>query len=194
MDVLDMDRVIYGMTLFGGTLIEPGHVKVISPAGNRVVVHMGERGKRPMLYEVSEVFNRAGIPAEVSDDIDAVIWTKLPMACGLGMLTALTRLRVGDLVSEDEGRELLRHITDECLEVAGLKGIKLDPREIFELILSTGAANAGHMSSMLGSVLSKRPTEIGSLNEAVAREAEKLGISAPVNKTVASLIRIIEKT
>ncbi|MFC1823712.1 ketopantoate reductase family protein [Thermodesulfobacteriota bacterium] len=194
MDVLGMDRVIYGMTLFGGTLKGPGQVAVEAPAGSRIVVYIGEKKNRPMLFKAAEVLNHAGIRTEVSDDIDQVIWTKLPMACGLGMLTAITRLRVGDLVARDEGKALLRQITDECVEVAEKKGIKLDPEETFNLLVSTGTATGEHISSMLGSILSMRKTEIGSLNEAVANEAEKLGIEAPVNRTVALLVRILENT
>jgi ketopantoate reductase len=47
---------------------------------------------------------------------------------------------------------------------------------------------------MLKDVLSQRKTEIGSFNEAVAIEAERLGLAAPVNKTVGLLMRIIENT
>jgi ketopantoate reductase len=46
----------------------------------------------------------------------------------------------------------------------------------------------------LKDVLSQRKTEIGSANQAVAEEAERLGLSAPVNKTVGLLMRIIENT
>jgi ketopantoate reductase len=53
---------------------------------------------------------------------------------------------------------------------------------------------AKHITSTLKDVLSQRKTEIGSFNEAVAKEAERLGLDAPVNKTIGLLMRIIEKT
>ncbi|MBW1863388.1 MAG: hypothetical protein JRJ02_13610, partial [Deltaproteobacteria bacterium] len=56
------------------------------------------------------------------------------------------------------------------------------------------AAASEHITSMLKDVLSQRRTEIGSFNEAVAIEAERMGLSAPVNRTVGLLMRIIEKT
>ena len=116
------------------------------------------------------------------------------MASGTGMMTALAGLRVGDFRDQDEGKELLSLITEEIVEVANKKGIELDAQDTLKYILSTIKEHGEHISSMLMSVLNKKRTEIGSLNEAVAREAEKLGLSAPTNKAVALLVRIIEKT
>ncbi len=116
------------------------------------------------------------------------------MVCITGTLNALTKLRVGDLMAQDEGKELLRLIVAENVLVANRKGIEIDLEGTVRFILAANAEASDHITSMLKDVLSHRKTEIGSLNEAVAREAEKLGLSAPVNKTVALLTKIIEKT
>jgi len=195
-DQLDMDRVIYGTTLLGGHISEPGRIEVDVPPGERVMVHIGEWGDKisPMLLKVADAFNQAGIHTEVSDRPGKLIWTKLTMICVAGTLNALTRLRVGDLMAQDEGQELLRLIAAENTMVANRKGIELDLDETVEFVRSATAGASTHITSMLKDVLGHRKTEIGSFNEAVAEEAERLGLSAPVNKTVALLTRIIEKT
>ena len=116
------------------------------------------------------------------------------MASATGMTTALVGLKIGDLRDQDEGTELLSLIIEEVVGVANKKGIELDAREIVKFVLSLATEHREHRSSMLMSILNKKRTEIGSLNEAVVREAEKLGLSAPTNKAVALLVRIIEKT
>lgn len=194
MEGLGVDRVIYGMTLFGGSLRGPGRVEVEAPAGSRVVAYIGDKRKSRMRHRVAQVFSHAGIRTEVSDEIDRIIWTKMPLACGSGMLSALTRLRVGDLLLYEEGKDLLRLVTEECVSVANAKGIEIDLDETMKLVFSTVAAVREHTSSMFVSFLNRTKTEVGSLNEAVAKEAEKLGISAPVNRTVGLLVRVIEQS
>ena len=85
-------------------------------------------------------------------------------------------------------------IMAENYRVAKKKGIELDLEELAVFIEAATTAAAEHITSMLKDVLSQRKTEIGSFNEAVAIEAERLGLAAPVNKTVGLLMRIIEKT
>jgi 2-dehydropantoate 2-reductase len=191
---LGIDRVIYGMSLLGASFKGPGRVEVAVPKGTGVMVWIGAKKETEMLLGVAEVFNRAGIPTEVSHDIQRVIWTKLPLACAMGTVSALTRTRIGDLLAVEEGRELLRLVAVECVEVARRKGVDLKLDEVVDLLFATGRSISGHTSSMLQSFLDRKKTEIEALNQAVALEAEHLGIFAPVNRTLALLVRVIEKT
>jgi len=195
-DGLGIDRILYGTTTFGGFLKEPGHVVVDVPPGRGVDVNIGDWSKKKSqtLLKVCDVFNHAGIRTETPDNLDQLVWTKLAMAAGTGMTTALVNLRIGDLLDQKEGEELMSLVIKETVEIANKKGIKLDAQDTIKFIISVTKAHKEHISSMLKSILNKKRTEIGSLNEAVAREAEKLGLSAPTNKAVALLIRVIEKT
>ena len=47
---------------------------------------------------------------------------------------------------------------------------------------------------MLQDVLAQRETEVDFINGAVVREGEKVGIEAPVNRTLTALVKAIEKT
>jgi 2-dehydropantoate 2-reductase len=192
----ETDRVIYGTTLLGGHVSEPGRVEVDVPRSERTMVHVGEWENRlsPMLQRVADLFEQAGIRTEVSDNPGKVVWTKLTLICIAGTLNAITRLRVGDLMAQDEGRELFHLIAAENTMVANQKGIDLDFDEVKAFVEAATAGAKAHITSTLKDVLSHRKTEIGSANQAVAAEAERLGLSAPVNKTVGLLMRIIENT
>jgi len=193
---LETDRVIYGTTLLGGHVSEPGRVEVDVPRGERIMVHIGEWENRlsPILHGVAELFEQAGIRTEVSDNPGKIVWTKLTLICIAGTLNAITRLRVGDLMAQDEGRELFHLIAAENTMVANQKGIDLDIDEVKAFVQAATAGASEHITSTLKDVLSHRKTEIGSANQAVAQEAERLGLSAPVNKTVGLLMGIIENT
>ena len=189
---LGIDRVIYGTTRIGGFLREPGHVEV-DHLSKDSGVYIGEWTKKrsQALIEVSEVFNRAGLPTQISDDIDSLLYKKLAVAASLGMLTAITGLRVSDLLVQEEGKELAFLVTDEVVKVANKKSIKLDLDETMNYIL---ASPSGHITSMLKSVLNKEKLEVESINGAIVKEAEQLDVSAPVNKAITLLMRVIEKT
>jgi len=193
---LGMDRVVYGTTLLGGHISSPGRVEVDVPPEERVMIHMGEWGNKvsPMLQKIADALNRAGIHTEVTDNPGKNVWTKLTLICIAGTLNAVTRLRVGDLMAQDEGQELASLIAAENHMIAKKKGVELDLEELTAFVDAATAAASEHITSMLKDVLSQRKTEIGSFNEAVAIEAERMGLSAPVNRTVGLLMRIIEKT
>ena len=116
------------------------------------------------------------------------------MASGVGMLTALTGLRVGDRLDQEEGKELLSLMTQEIVAVARGKGIELDARESIQSVLFACEEAREHITSMLDAFINNRKTEVGNLNEAIVKEAKKLGLAAPMNEAIALLVRTIEKT
>jgi 2-dehydropantoate 2-reductase len=50
----------------------------------------------------------------------------------------------------------------------------------------------GHKASMLQDRLAGRPTEIETINGAVARFGEARGVATPVTATLADLVRLLE--
>ncbi|MFH0959162.1 MAG: ketopantoate reductase C-terminal domain-containing protein, partial [Pseudomonadota bacterium] len=53
---------------------------------------------------------------------------------------------------------------------------------------------SGNLNSMLQDILAGRRTEIDFINGAIAAQAKSLGLEAPVNETLAMLIRSLEVT
>lgn len=199
MNELDMDRVIYGVTFAGGSLKGPGHVEVDALSVSQVPARIGEwrKGKSEMALKVCRALNDAGIPTEISDDPEQLLWSTVAQKSGILMVTAITRLKVGDLLAIEEGRELVSHVVGEVLQVAELRGIRglRSLEETMDYAFSAAKKTSQeHVTSMLAAVLNKKRTEVDSLGEATAREAEQLGASAPINKTLALLIQIIQKT
>jgi 2-dehydropantoate 2-reductase len=59
-------------------------------------------------------------------------------------------------------------------------------------VCKVAAATAVNRSSMGQDVDKKRQTEIGAINGFIVREAERLGVEAPVNRTLTALIQTLE--
>jgi len=190
---VDHNRIYIGGTAQGGAVISPGKVR------HRIAGHtyVGKLtgGEDTFLLKIEKLFNKAGIPTTVLDDVKSVIWSKLILNVAFNALTALTQLRNGDFIGIKEGKKLLSMAVGEAVCVAEAKGIKTnydDPvKACFELGSTTVSKN---ITSMLNDVLKNRKTEIDSINGAIVKESKELGISSPVNETLTLLIKIIEKT
>ena len=59
-------------------------------------------------------------------------------------------------------------------------------------VLEVARATGANRSSMGQDVDHGRPTEIRAINGFVVREAERLGIAAPVNRTLTALVQTME--
>lgn len=138
--------------------------------------------------------NEAGLETELSADVKTLIWNKLFINAGYNSVTALTRLRNGDIVNTAEGESLLRSVIEEAALVAQAEGVDVEPGEVFEECLRMGHQDIGaNKSSMLMDVLKRRKTEIEVINGGIVKLGEKHGIDTPVNKALTELIRIIEQ-
>jgi 2-dehydropantoate 2-reductase len=117
----------------------------------------------------------------VVDNAMGCVWSKLVLNAAINAPATLLRVRNGDLVSTDSGRNLVHEVVEECLNVVKSKGVVCE-------------ATAGNINSMFQDILAARYTEIDFINAAVVREGEDLGIQAPVNKILAQLIKALELT
>ncbi|MDN5708978.1 MAG: 2-dehydropantoate 2-reductase [Planococcus sp. (in: firmicutes)] len=146
------------------------------------------------LEAFAEKLSKAGMKTEVSQDVNAVIWNKLFVNAGFNSVTALTRLKNGDILNTPEGEDLLRAVTAEAVLVARAEGVDADGEAVVEECLRMGRQDiGGNKSSMLMDILKKRQTEIDVINGGIVKLGEKHGIETPVNAALSGLIRIIEQ-
>ena len=141
-DHFGQGRIIAGVTNHGATLIGPGHVR---HAGKGETV-IGKSGGRLLgaIKEVSAVLNKAGFETRISRDIDSVIWSKLIINVGINALSAVTRLKNGDLIEHEGSRSVLRNAVQEAVKVVKRKRIKLsydDPIQKVESVCKATGAN-----------------------------------------------------
>jgi 2-dehydropantoate 2-reductase len=75
--------------------------------------------------------------------------------------------------------------------VARTHGINI-PDDMVEHVFRVAEATGANRSSMGQDVDNKRHTEIGVINGAVVKEAQKLALDVPVNQTLATLIETLQ--
>lgn len=183
--------VIAGTTAHGATLAEPGSILHAGQGKTMIGEVSGLSTKR--IERIQKVFNDSKIDTDISDNVMGLIWDKLLVNIGINAITAITGLKNGQLLEYKETEWILEEAVKEAFQIAKLKGIKLHYDDPIAHTKDVCKATAENKASMLQDVINKRKTEIKMINGAIAYEAEKYGISTPVNKMLTNLILIKEK-
>jgi 2-dehydropantoate 2-reductase len=186
-------RVLLGTTTLGAMTLGKGRVRHTGFGQT----HLGEEDGsiRERTSEVGEALEKmkAG-PVHVVDNAVGCVWSKLIVNAAINAPATLLRVRNGDLPADTSGQQLISDIVEECLEIINARGIKLVLENPKAHVLTVCQGTAPNVNSMLQDIRAGRRTEIDFINGALAKHAEALKISAPVNKTLALLIKSLEAT
>lgn len=186
-------RVMRGVTLPAGRIVEPGIVHMDAPGMTWIGPFEPQPAPMDAVDQLAELIDRSGMPTLGLPDARGPQWTKLLFNCCTNPLCALTGLTHGQLCDLPGARELILPLLREGVAVAEALGIELDG-DPERLIFEAGRTNYRHKPSMLQDVLARRPTEIATLNGGVAEQARELGIPTPLNDMVVELIRGLERS
>ena len=191
-----LDGVVLASVVWVGTSMEgPGVVRHSGRGDLELGVARsgaGRPGAAARAREVAAMFERAGVPCPVRDDIDAALWGKLIANCALNAVSALGRARYGRMAAEPAIRELMESVVREAVAVARASGIDVDASAMIASVWRTASAMAGQASSTAQDVLRGKRTEIDMLNGYVAERGEALGVPTPVNRTLHALVKLRE--
>ena len=134
----------------------------------------------------------AGIATTVTPEATTEVWKKLVLNCATLPVAALTRLYSGTTGQTEPLLRVCDALATEAVAVANAKGLPLDPVERTTTIRGA-LANAGQgKASMLQDVEGQRKTEIEAVNGAIVREADALGLDAPLNRAMVALVNGLE--
>jgi 2-dehydropantoate 2-reductase len=125
------------------------------------------------------------------DEIRRHQWGKFVSNCATLPVSTLTGLPTDVLKEQPDACVLMDDLVRETCRIARAEGIDLagDERVAF---LHDLLERAGGRASMLGDVLSRRKTEIETINGAALRFAERHGIEAPLNRAMYALVTGLE--
>jgi 2-dehydropantoate 2-reductase len=178
-------RACQGVTYMGATLVGPGHVR---PGGTGSTWIAGPEW-------IVNLFRQAGMEAEqgAAEQVDGLLWGKLVVNCAINALTALLRVRNGELLERPDAISLLKDAARECASVARARGITLPFPDPVEKVLEVARRTASNRSSMLQDVRRGAPTECDAINGAVVHWGNRLGVPTPVNEVLLRLVRALER-
>jgi 2-dehydropantoate 2-reductase len=146
-----------------------------------------------LVKESADLIVAGGLKAVALEDARPAQWSKLIFNASVNAVSALTRLPHAPEFADQRSPEalgyLLRDLIDEGKRVAAACGVPLheDPWE-----MNMMGAQTNHPTSMLFDVDHELPTEVDYLCGAIAREAERAGVSAPLHSAMWRLIKGLE--
>jgi 2-dehydropantoate 2-reductase len=186
------NNVIAGTTAHGATMLGPGKMRHAG-SGKSIIGELdGKSSDR--IKRIGTVLNEAGMDTDISSNVLGLVWDKLLVNVGINALTAITKLKNGELLDHPEIEELLEAAVAEANAVAAAKNITLSYENPVDHTKGVCVATAANKSSMLQDILNHKQTEIDMINGAVVREGALIGIETPVNKVLTNLIKFIQKT
>jgi len=191
-EVLGQDRVLGGVTEQAAILKSPG--VVIHTAEGITYIGSKQKKQPAVLRQVRELFNQCGIRTRLSKDINSVIWSKLVVNAGINALTALLKIKNGDILKFDSARNLMQMAVSEAERVAKRKRIKLVFDSAVDKTEAVCRATSDNISSMLQDVLQRKKTEVEYINGAIYRLGQNLNIPTPVNFMLFELVKTLENS
>ncbi|MEQ9331395.1 2-dehydropantoate 2-reductase [Thalassobaculum sp.] len=175
---------------FGASMRGPAHAH----HNGMELVRLGEMdgGETVRLAEVVKVWEGSGFAARGFPDIHQMIWEKLICNCAFSGPCGVTGLTVGQVLDHPDAWKIASSCAAEADTVARTKGIRLGFEDVEDYVRSFGSKIRGAKPSLLQDQEARRPSEIDAINGAIPVEAAKVGLAAPINATVAGIIRARE--
>jgi 2-dehydropantoate 2-reductase len=185
--------VIRGTTFMSGTRHSDTHVQYELDTATWVGPFEPTSTPYPLVKEIADLIVAGGLKAEPLEDCRPAQWSKLIFNASVNGASALTELPHSPHFAAEEKfidlGHLLHVLMDEGKQVAKAAGIQLhdDPWAMNKI-----GAMTNHPTSMLYDIRHHLPTEVDFLSGAIAREAQRVGASAPLHSAVYRLIKAKE--
>jgi 2-dehydropantoate 2-reductase len=186
------EAVMGGNSRVGAELIAPG--KVMHTAIG--LIEFGELDGRitPRAERLAEIFKRAGIFGELTNDLKTIRWHKLMGNNATNPVCALALSTIGQILTDEDGYELSRTLAAEAIAVGKAEGANVTEERIaIQLQGIKKNLNAFKIKpSTLQDLEKGKRLEYDAICGAVVRAAARHDIPVPATKAVFALLKMID--
>jgi len=166
------------ITSCGVTMLENGKISV-NGIGNTVI---GSTGRSEAVELLCELMNDAGIACARSENIMQDIWIKGVVNSAINPLSAIFRVKNGELVANPHLRALLEAVAGESENVAKHCGFVEQDFDCVKKTIEVAKNTSENYSSMLQDVMKGKRTEVREINGYIVEMGEKHGIDVKLNR------------
>src|SRR5207253_9210523 len=183
-------QVIRGTTFMSGTRHSDTHVQYELDTATWLGPFEPRETPMSVVQEAANLIIAGDLKAEALADARPAQWSKLIFNASVNGVSALTGLPHSPHFADEDKFQDLGHLLHELIEegmrVAEAVGVQLheDPWEMNKI-----GAMTNHPPSMLYDVRRQLPTELDFLSGAIAQDANRLGVAAPLHTAVYRLIK-----
>jgi 2-dehydropantoate 2-reductase len=181
--IVGRERLISGVAFIASSIGEPGLIRHIGTM-QRIVMGEADGTTSPRIGALRDMMTKAGIAAEISDDIERTLWEKFVFLVGLSSTTTLMRTTLGPIRENPESRAFLHSVFRETVAVGRAHGVDL-PEDFADTRLPFADGLPAEMtSSMHHDFEAGNKLELPWLAGTVVRLGRESGIETPVCQTV----------
>ena len=177
---------LYLTTFNGASLVGPGHVH----HHGFELLRLGER-QGPVTARterIADVWRQGGFNVRTYDDVEQLIWEKLICNACFSGPCGLLELTVGEVIGNAHAWSIASRCAEEAIQVARASGVTLAIDDCASYVREFGLTVAGARPSVLLDLLAGRPCEIEWINGAIPDQAQRVGLSAPTNELITTLV------
>jgi 2-dehydropantoate 2-reductase len=187
-----------GVVYVAAAMTAPGRVKH-SGRGDLILGDLPGRaeedgGRQRQLERIASLFERAGVPCRVSENVEGELWMKMIMNCAYNAVSALGRAQYYRATSNPWTRAVMFKVIEEALAVARAAGVRLPEVNTVEAVMEISETMANATSSTAQDLARGKRTEIDSLNGYLVRRGAEVGVATPVNQTLHALVKLLEES
>ncbi|MCE4606387.1 MAG: 2-dehydropantoate 2-reductase [Desulfurococcales archaeon] len=180
------DKLVGGVTTYAAILEKPG---VVRWTGKGItVIGRYPTGAPNYVYTLEKILGNAGFNLNVTANIIGWKWLKAIVNSAINPIGALLGVTNGFILATGILRNLAVDIVEEGSQIAVKHGVKL-PAKPVEMLIKTLESTKDNYNSMLQDLSKCRRTEIDYINGKIVEAASNLGIKAPLNKALWSLVK-----
>lgn len=188
-EAIGKTRVLAGAIAVESFIAEPGLIKQTSGPMRFAMGEMsGEITNRAK--KINTTFVDAGLKCELSNHIQEVLWEKFLFISAAGGVCSVTRSTFGDVITNEQTRELYVSVMREVEAVARAKGINMASDVVPRTLASTERVSKSMKPSMLRDLELGKRLEIDALNGAVAKFGHQLSVPTPVDDFIYAALKI----
>jgi 2-dehydropantoate 2-reductase len=191
-EIVGSQRLMVGVAGgFGASVLAPGHVHHHGLELVRLGEHSGVATGRT--ERIADVWREAGFTVRTYDDVRRLQWEKLICNACYSGLCGVLELTIGEVLDNPAAWSIAVRCAQETLDVARASGVELEIDDCERYIREYGSAIRGARPSVLLDLLAGRRTEVEWINGSVPREGAKVGVPAPTNELITTLVLAKER-
>ncbi|RLL41307.1 ketopantoate reductase family protein [Oceanobacillus piezotolerans] len=155
----------------------------------------GERDKSVSedVLRVKELFDTAGVPCEISEDIWHTLWAKFMFNVGINQTSAVLKAPYDYFQNIPALHEWMESAMYEVVRISEHVGVHLTEEDVKQYRPILQKLSPDGQTSMLQDILAGRKTEVEYFAGKVCELGQKYNIPTPVNDQLYKIIHILEE-
>lgn len=188
-EFVDADHVIIGTTQHNANISELG----VSNHGGSGLTHLGcITGDFHRLQPIADVFTASGLEADVSGNVQTMIWGKMFTNVSASVLTAVLQVPLGFIAEDAHASALCAQLIRETVDVARGMGMEFNAEEKIAEVKKVCENSPEGLTSIYSDLKNGRKSEVDTISGSIVQAGKKCGVPCPAHVLMVELVHAME--